>query len=476
MNEPESSTPGQNCADFIQRLIERAALIRIPSLLLDRAGVLYRVDSRQGVSCIALRTIDLTEEELIAILTYRLAQYAAISFVNHELIQKERMQHEPLANVRGDEVHVIALSSDSYEILSYACYKGKISAPPATRMLDRNRDLFPVEVICGRGVFDRLSILPDLPTNKVREMGRLMKNHIRSPLDPQAARATVEVTCGLFHLAVGPLRNEMDAVVGDIEEGVASRNMEFLQVPFVLFHGVVPYLPEDAYSQLHIASSNICPFAILVSDLYSATDRVAQVEKALSLPGKKGITALLTLKADAKRRRSSLEPRDGVPALTDVHVRQKDVSMQARRERLEQGAWLRSVPLFAGLSVSEAAILGTFMERLGIPAGEAVIREGDAGDDIYLIESGEAEVWRRQGGRSHQIIRLGPGQYFGEISLITGARRTADVVASTDLKLMRLGKEDYLRYLRHLIDIEAQLSQAAARRSIPSSRVNNKEQ
>ena len=62
----------------------------------------------------------------------------------------------------------------------------------------------------------------------------------------------------------------------------------------------------------------------------------------------------------------------------------------------------------------------------------------------YLIEDGEAEVvCRTPRGTTRLLARLRPGAYFGEIAIITGGERIADVVAATPMVLRRLAKDDY---------------------------------
>jgi NTE family protein len=133
---------------------------------------------------------------------------------------------------------------------------------------------------------------------------------------------------------------------------------------------------------------------------------------------------------------------------------------------LDRGDWLRHTSFFHDLSVAEAAVLGTFMDRQTAAAGDTIVHQGEAGDDLYLIEAGRAEVQVvGQNGQRTIVAELGPGECFGEIALVTGGERTADVIALTPMTLMRLSHEAYARYLAHLVDVDNQITHTALART-----------
>ncbi len=73
-----------------------------------------------------------------------------------------------------------------------------------------------------------------------------------------------------------------------------------------------------------------------------------------------------------------------------------------------------------------------------ISSGKTIIKEGDASDAMYIIKSGNVKVVKD----GKELAQLGPSDFFGEIGLITGQKRTADIIAETDVELMELKKED----------------------------------
>ncbi len=123
-----------------------------------------------------------------------------------------------------------------------------------------------------------------------------------------------------------------------------------------------------------------------------------------------------------------------------------------------------SVPDLFSLSATDASVMGTFMERLDMPAGTVIVRQSEPGDALYLIVSGEAEV-RVTGASGHavSVATLGAGEYFGEIALVTGGERIADVVALSPMTVARLNRAGYERFVAHNAAMQQVASTAAAR-------------
>ncbi len=97
---------------------------------------------------------------------------------------------------------------------------------------------------------------------------------------------------------------------------------------------------------------------------------------------------------------------------------------------------LRGVPLFAPLPVASVENLALRLSPVSVAAGQEVIRQGDVGDRFYVIADGEVEVLVDSG---HVRIERG-GEFFGEIALLNGSRRTATVRASDARTALRTGE------------------------------------
>lgn len=110
--------------------------------------------------------------------------------------------------------------------------------------------------------------------------------------------------------------------------------------------------------------------------------------------------------------------------------------MRAGREL----ALLRVVPMFAPLPGATLERLARNLERLEVPAGAAIVRQGEAGDRYYVIADGEVSV-----AVDGSLVReQGPGEGFGEIALLRDVPRTASVVAIGPVVLYALDREAFL--------------------------------
>jgi CRP-like cAMP-binding protein len=120
--------------------------------------------------------------------------------------------------------------------------------------------------------------------------------------------------------------------------------------------------------------------------------------------------------------------------------------------------WLGSlaeVPLFQGLSKRHLRRIAKLARIRRFSSGSALVRAGEPGRSFYILLDGNAKVVRA-GGRSR---RLGVGDYFGEMALIDGAPRSADVVADGEVLALTVDRSGFTKLLR----TEPALTQALLR-------------
>ena len=106
--------------------------------------------------------------------------------------------------------------------------------------------------------------------------------------------------------------------------------------------------------------------------------------------------------------------------------------------RIPRAALLRRVEIFRSLGEEERDALSERMEVRRYRGGDAVFREGDPSDGLYVVHTGEVCVVTEVGGERRLLARLGPGECFGEMSLLTGEPRSTSILASLDSDLLFL--------------------------------------
>lgn len=95
------------------------------------------------------------------------------------------------------------------------------------------------------------------------------------------------------------------------------------------------------------------------------------------------------------------------------------------------------------LTEQERVSVSAQLDRVRVSAGETIVRQGDKSDRFYIVTEGEVEVVRGGEGAEQSVARLGPGQFFGEMGLLTGKPRIATVRATKDTELMSLDDKEF---------------------------------
>lgn len=141
--------------------------------------------------------------------------------------------------------------------------------------------------------------------------------------------------------------------------------------------------------------------------------------------------------------------------------------------RLDSAAALARTPLFSHLGRLERARLAGELEEKRFPAGQVIVREGDRPDGFYVIKAGRATVLTGmvQPGTADAaggtpLTTLGPGEVFGEMSLLTDSPRTATVLAETDVVAWRLSRTRFDLLLDHERDIARSIERSLSHRLV----------
>ena len=110
---------------------------------------------------------------------------------------------------------------------------------------------------------------------------------------------------------------------------------------------------------------------------------------------------------------------------------------------------LRQIPLFSEMDEQEVAGIRLIMQEMKFKPGQVIIREGETGDLFYVITEGYAEIIVRDAdGEDIVLHKAGPGDFFGELSMLTNEPRSARVRASETLTTLALERDDFFEFLR----------------------------
>jgi small-conductance mechanosensitive channel/CRP-like cAMP-binding protein len=153
--------------------------------------------------------------------------------------------------------------------------------------------------------------------------------------------------------------------------------------------------------------------------------------------------------------------REGVEIpypIRTLHLHQRgDEQEQRDRERRTSrlAARFGAIDFLAPLGPEVLRELAGRLRTVAYGRGERIVSEGDEGADLFLLERGQVAVSVGHGAQVREIARIGPGDFFGEMSLMTGEARRATVVALGDVEAVRVDKDSFREVLArspHVLD------------------------
>lgn len=133
---------------------------------------------------------------------------------------------------------------------------------------------------------------------------------------------------------------------------------------------------------------------------------------------------------------------------------------------------LKAFPILENLDEEKLTELAPFFATETFQPGREIVRQNDPGDKFYIIARGKMEVWRteEQSGNATRVAVLQDGDYFGEITLITGFPRTATVRTVTVCTCISLERGQFNRMLERFPELRRQMSEVAVQRLRESSK------
>jgi CRP-like cAMP-binding protein len=121
---------------------------------------------------------------------------------------------------------------------------------------------------------------------------------------------------------------------------------------------------------------------------------------------------------------------------------------------------LKHVPLLSELGGRELEEVGRLADEVDLPAGHVLIREGSSGSEFFVIVDGKIQIER--GGRA--IATLGPGDFLGEIALVSDGPRTATATLETPAKLLVVGHREFHSLMDQFPSIRVCVLESLARK------------
>jgi hypothetical protein len=116
---------------------------------------------------------------------------------------------------------------------------------------------------------------------------------------------------------------------------------------------------------------------------------------------------------------------------------------------------LRLFPIFSGLSNHELAHFIRFAELIEVPQGEIVMRRREPGDAIFFVLTGSMRARIHVGGEEKVLAKIGPGEFFGEMAMLTQTARSADVLADEPCRCLRFTAEAFRSLIEQKPDAAA---------------------
>ncbi|MCC7106202.1 MAG: cyclic nucleotide-binding domain-containing protein [Chloroflexi bacterium] len=129
-------------------------------------------------------------------------------------------------------------------------------------------------------------------------------------------------------------------------------------------------------------------------------------------------------------------------------------NVQHDEDQLRAETLLAGIPLFKRVPPHRLRAIAELTQTRSFKAGQVVFGMGEVGSRLYVIRSGEMQVVRGEpAGAPVVLARLGPGEFFGELSLFDRGTRSATVIATTDTETLTLGRADILELLQRFPEI-----------------------
>jgi small-conductance mechanosensitive channel/CRP-like cAMP-binding protein len=167
--------------------------------------------------------------------------------------------------------------------------------------------------------------------------------------------------------------------------------------------------------------------------------------------------------------------RTGMPVSEITHLLEMKAATDGRGVASNPVDILRRTPIFRLLDDPGLFELGARLRHLSFAPGELIIRQGDEGDSMYFITSGQVAIsYVSSGGAERQVAIIDAGEFFGEASLLTGERRSANAIAMSRADCFQLDKAGLQGLMGNQGDLAEDMSVVMAHRQMELAMVRDK--
>jgi cAMP-dependent protein kinase regulator len=174
-------------------------------------------------------------------------------------------------------------------------------------------------------------------------------------------------------------------------------------------------------------------------------DTGARTVGSVTVPGRRAsyVSAAVLSTSGSLARRKGMSSRMTSETAVEIRHHPKDPATFAQLSDT-----VKAIDVFSFLEAENRAQLVHAMFPMSFTDGQTIIKEGDAPDNFYVLESGDCRVMKQIGEENKQVAVLRPGQYFGELALISGRARTASIVAVGAVMCWAIDQTTYLTMLK----------------------------
>ncbi len=125
---------------------------------------------------------------------------------------------------------------------------------------------------------------------------------------------------------------------------------------------------------------------------------------------------------------------------------------------------MQETPIFAGIDPKRLRLLAFMSESRTYRAGELLFEQGDEGDSAFVVIDGTASVLINIAGEKREVAEIGSRQVFGEMAVLCDIPRTAAIGAKTDLEVLRIDRDAFLKLLTEFPEVSLQVMRFLAAR------------